>query len=146
MMNENIRTMVYIGEDDWGRPVYKCKENGILWKDVNCGRGRKNLCSCSNSFDGEPDCPIREDLEIHFEEVEEISPENKFNYQLLDRLRCDCEYYLGYGNRNKKNLWAGNEKEQIEKMKELYSNFKEDQKPDWLTYNKILEYEKLMIK
>ena len=31
-----------------------------------------------------------------------------FRYQLLGRLQADCEYYLNYGNRNIKRLWAGN--------------------------------------
>ena len=69
----------------------------------------------------------------------------EFNYMMLDRLQSDCEYYLNYGNRNKKVLWALEEKEQIEEMKKLYNSFLEDLKPEWLTYDKILEYEKLMI-
>ena len=31
-----------------------------------------------------------------------------FRYQLLGRLQADCEYYLNYGNRNIRRLWAGN--------------------------------------
>ena len=42
-----------------------------------------------------------------------------FEYQLLDRLKTDCNYYLGNGNRCEKHLWAGNVKDQIAKMKEL---------------------------
>lgn len=68
--------------------------------------------------------------------------ESKFNYQLLDRCRCDCEYYLGAGNRQEKNLWAGNVKDHIQKMKELYNIL--PIKPEWLSMEKILEYEKLM--
>ena len=30
----------------------------------------------------------------------------KFNYQMLDRMKSDCEYFLGAGNRNPKHLWA----------------------------------------
>ena len=30
-----------------------------------------------------------------------------FRYMMLDRLRVDCEYFLGNGNRNEKHLWAG---------------------------------------
>lgn len=30
--------------------------------------------------------------------------QDKFNYQLLDRCRCNCEYYLGNGNRDEKHL------------------------------------------
>ncbi|KZE68049.1 hypothetical protein AWM68_17535 [Fictibacillus phosphorivorans] len=64
---------------------------------------------------------------------------------LLDRLRTDCDYYLGNGNRNPKNLWANDEKEQIAKMKELYNGFTEEDKPEWLTYEQIEQYEKSMV-
>jgi NAD(P)H-flavin reductase len=70
----------------------------------------------------------------------------EFNYQFLDRLKSDCDYYLGYGNRNKKNLWYKDEKEHINKMKELYNSFPDNNKPEWLTYEHILNYEKEMIK
>ena len=29
-----------------------------------------------------------------------------FRYQLLGRMQQDCEYWLGYGGRNDKKLWA----------------------------------------
>ncbi|HHX67272.1 MAG TPA: hypothetical protein GX708_04340 [Gallicola sp.] len=70
----------------------------------------------------------------------------KYNYMMLDRLRTDCEYYLGNGNRQKKYLWAGNEEEQIKEMKRLYNSFTDDEKPEWLKWNKILEYERLLKK
>lgn len=58
---------------------------------------------------------------------------------LLDRLRCDCNYYLGHGNRDAKHaLWAGDEQEQINKMRELYDLVPE--KPEWLTREQIDEY------
>ena len=147
MENKNIRTMELIGTDDWSRPVYKCQENGILWKDINCGNGNIELYSCGNEFEGEPDCPIRKDLEINFINMEnQPTKEEKFNYMMLGRLKTDCEYYLGNGNRYAKNLWAGDEQEQIKEMKKIYNSFSEDKKPEWLTYDKIIEYEKLMIK
>ncbi len=68
--------------------------------------------------------------------------EMEFNYMMLDRLRVDCEYYLGNGNRYKKHLWAGDEEEQIKEMKRLYNSFTDDKKPEWLTWEQILEYEK----
>ena len=64
---------------------------------------------------------------------------------LTDRLRSDCEYYLNYGNRHPKSLWAGDEKLQIEFMIKLHESFKEDEKPEWLTMDEILEYSKKMI-
>ena len=68
----------------------------------------------------------------------------EFEYMLLGRLQMDCEYYLGNGNRNNKFLWAGNVASQIEKMKNLWDWFSADQKPEWLSYDEILEYEKRM--
>lgn len=69
---------------------------------------------------------------------------SEFNYMMLDRLRCDCDYYLGYGNRCKKHLYYGDEQEHINKMKELYNSFPDNEKPEWLTYEQILYYEKEM--
>lgn len=66
MLDNNIRTMEFIGCDSWCRPVYKCIETGILWKDINCGEGTPCLSSCNNEFEGEPDCAIKSELEIHF--------------------------------------------------------------------------------
>lgn len=67
----------------------------------------------------------------------------KFEYQLLGRLQQDCEYYLGSGNRAKKHLWAGDEAEQIAKMKEIYESLPE--KPEWISLEKIAEYEAAML-
>ena len=148
MENNNIRTMELIGVDDWSRPVYKCIENNILWKDVDLGNGHIELCSCGNEFDGEPDSPIKKSLQIIFLESEEKQPteQEKFNYMMLSRLKSDCDYYLNYGNRNNKNLWAVDEQKQINEMKRLYNNFSDDKKPEWLTMENILQYEKLMVK
>jgi hypothetical protein len=142
MENNNIRTMEFIGKDDWSRPVYKCVETEELFKDITLGSNNPDLYSCGNDFEGEPGFPIRKDLVIQFKEkAEKPNP----NYQLLGRLQMDCEYYLGYGNRNAKRLWAGTEKAQIEKMKELHNSFADDAKPEWLTFDQILKYEQLMI-
>lgn len=69
----------------------------------------------------------------------------KFRYMLLSRLQSDCEYYLNYGNRNSKRLWAGDEQRQIDYMKLLHNSFNEDEKPQWLTMAEILDYQKRMI-
>lgn len=68
-----------------------------------------------------------------------------FRYQMLSRMQGDCNYYLGYGNRGKKSLWAGDEKEQIETMKALWNSFPDSKKPEWLTWEEIIEYENKMI-
>lgn len=143
MKNNNIRTMEFIGIDFWSRPVYKCVETSKLWKDITLGSETPDLYSC-HDFEGEPDCPIKSDLEIKFINKYVENP-NSFNYQMLDRLKSDCDYYLGYGNRNKNQLYYHDEQEQINKMKELHNGFSAVEKPEWLTFEQILSYEKLMV-
>lgn len=63
---------------------------------------------------------------------------------MLGRLKSDCEYYLGFGYRNTNRLWTGNEENQIEEMKALWLSFSEAEKPKWLTWEQILDYEKQM--
>ena len=60
------------------------------------------------------------------------------DYVLLDRLRADCDYFLGAGGRSEKHLWAGNVHAQIKKMRELYDALAE--KPEWLTAEAIDRY------
>lgn len=64
--------------------------------------------------------------------------EEEFKYRLLDRLRCDCEYFLGFGNKNEKHLWGGTVKMHIEFMYIIYYSLKV--KPEWLTEKQIDEY------
>lgn len=67
-----------------------------------------------------------------------------FNYQLLSRLQQDCEYYLNAGARNKRHLWALDEAEQIQKMRELYAVL--PKKPEWITLADIEQYEAAMLR
>ena len=73
-----------------------------------------------------------------------LTREDSFRYQLLSRLKMDCDYYLGYGNRKQSTLWAEGEKEQIATMKMLWNSFSDEDKPEWLTWEEILEYERKM--
>lgn len=73
---------------------------------------------------------------------EENNTDLEYRYMLLDRLRSDCEYFLGNGNRNEKHLWAGSVDAQINEMKKIWNSLKE--KPEWLTMEDINNYEKLM--
>lgn len=64
-----------------------------------------------------------------------------FQFTMLGRLLSDCKYYLGAGNRYAPNLWAWNERDQLDIMRELCATLK----PDWLTLEQIDELEKQMI-
>ncbi len=133
-----------IGIDFWDRPVYK-DQFGHLWKDVTLGSPHPQLCSAlDDAFDGEPDMPIRKDFIIKSSQKKPIEKEKKFQYQMLDRLRNDCDYYLGYGDRNPGVLPSSDERKHIETMKDIWKSFSDTEKPEWLTWEQILDYEKAM--
>ena len=79
---------------------------------------------------------IREDQFLT--EQEKPALEQNPDYRLLDRLRADCEYFLGAGNRAEKHLWAGSVYAQIVKMRGLYDAL--PQKPEWLTKEMLDDY------
>lgn len=87
----------------------------------------------------------KKDLE-KMEAMQEIiaTHDEKYRYMLLDRMRSDCAYFLGNGNRHAKYLWAGNVEDQIADMKMLWNSFKPCEKPEWLTMEDIESLEKRM--
>ncbi len=77
--------------------------------------------------------------------LQENNTDLEYRYMLLDRLKQDCEYFLGNGNGNAEHsLWAKDIDEQIAKMKELYNSFADNEKPEWITIEDINDYEKKM--
>ena len=72
------------------------------------------------------------------------STDDTFTYMMLGRLISDNDYYLGYGNRSERNLWAGNVDDQIDEMKKLWNKLPADGKPEWLSMQDILNYEEQM--
>ena len=77
-----------------------------------------------------------------FTQQEKTVLKHNQEYRLLDRLRSDCEYFLGAGNRAEKHLWTGSVRAQIAKMRELYDTLPE--KPEWLTQETIDDYAERM--
>lgn len=122
----------YIGEDDWHRRLYK-SEKGTTLADVD---GQLHYIT----DEGEPLSPAH-----GFEKVDPIgepSEAEKFSYMMLSRLQSDVEYYLGHGNRNERHLRGESVDAHIAEMKRLWNSLKV--KPEWLSMEDILEYEKNM--
>ena len=71
-----------------------------------------------------------------------LTYDDKSLYGLLSRMKSDCEYFLGCGNRCEKYLWGLTVKEHIEYMKYIYNILKV--KPEWLSMKNIMDYEKKM--
>ena len=74
-----------------------------------------------------------------------LSRDDRFRYQLLDRMRQDCLYFLGCGRRDPKHLWAKDAEKLIAYMKAVWPSFPADGKPGWLTMDEITSLEKRML-
>ena len=138
-----VLLLKFIGIDEFSCPVYK-DQFDHLWKDIELGNSANPyLHSVTNDDpDGEPLAPIRQPYQ--FESAPYRTNPHHFEYAMLDRLRMDCEYFLGYGGRSVAVLYYHDIKTHIEHMKQLWNAFPEDEKPKWLPWEKILEYEKQM--
>ena len=66
-----------------------------------------------------------------------LTTEASYRYQLLDRMKSDCLYFLGYGAGGSR-LWGGTINEHIEFMQMLYGLLAE--KPEWLTIEEIKQF------
>jgi len=140
---KEVLKLNHIGIDDWSRPVYK-DQYGRLWKDIELGDMEiPSLYSVvGNGFDGEPNSPIRKEFDI-------VTPfkrnRKEFEYMMLGRLRQDCDTYLNRINNITPYAYMLSKEQQIEtieEMKRIYNSFADDEKPDWLRWEQILEYEK----
>lgn len=137
----------YTGMRDFsGDKVYKDKEGTYFSKD-----DFNDIIYIGKDIDNDPWGSIENIDKYKNMEVITTGDENlpteaeRLDYIMLARLESDCKYYLGYGNRYKNHLYYHDEQKHINEMKKLYSKFQDDKKPDWLTWDQILEYEKKMI-
>ncbi len=73
------------------------------------------------------------------------SGDMSFRYQLLDRLRSDCDYFLGNGGAQDKFLWGSNIHSHIYFMRGLWNSLPEGEKPEWLSLPDINNYERQML-
>lgn len=95
--------------------------------------------------DGRDGKAIALDLGLSEKLKEVMRHDEKSRYQLLSRLRSDCDYFLGNGHRCKQHLWAHEVDEHIDYMKALWLSFPADKRPEWLSFEEIVVYEKRML-
>lgn len=65
-------------------------------------------------------------------------------YQLLGRMKSDCEYYLGAGMKQVSSLWGKTVDNHLGCMKELLFSIPMEDRPEWLTYPDIAAFDKQM--
>lgn len=130
-------------------PCYE-DECGKLYFDLSDGNPNTDISLYDGAYRtedgdiwGEPCTFIADGKDICCEKPFKRSPFENV-YRLLGRLVADCNYFLGYGNGYEGHLWAGNVKDQIAKMKELWNSLPLSDKPEWLSLEDIQEYETKM--
>lgn len=133
----SYKAMPDISFTEWENPYFSVTPTTVSEKKNNTGkRASRRVEKQKADF---------EQLSLTSATAEVVQPnvqEHSSEYQLLDRLRADCEYFLGEGNRSEKHLWAGNVRDHILKMRELYNSLLI--KPIWLTEANIDSYAKRM--
>ena len=107
-------------------------EEGLMDYRAHGGKGNSQDVADFIEFEYLVEEPVAETVPYNYER----------EYRLLSRMKRDCEYFLGAGGRAEKHLWAGNVREQIAKMRELYDALPE--KPEWLTQEDIDRYAQRM--
>ena len=69
----------------------------------------------------------------------------KLEYMLLDRMRSDCEYFLGNGNGYEGHLYGGSIENICNEMKSIWESFTDSEKPEWLSLKDIADYKTKML-
>ena len=115
---------------------YHC--NVFADHNMTCKLGSFDIQSCDLAQNTDPRHWVRKNVDALLTNELTTGHDDSFRYQMLERLRSDCAYYLGYGNRCANHLWAqGDEAKQILLMVALYQSFPDDKKPEWITEDDI---------
>ncbi|WP_019781641.1 LPD11 domain-containing protein [Streptococcus sobrinus] len=69
----------------------------------------------------------------------------RFDYMMLDQLKQGCDYFLRNGKRSVSALNGGSVEEHIFEMKRIWRKIPNNAKPEWLTADDILQYERKMM-
>lgn len=137
-----------VGEHRMEGGLYKDKEGNYY---VDCHNEPSNngvsvvyRLSPAKETDGEPEKMIETNIVIlnPRSEREERERGFRFDYMMLSRMQADCKYYNSAEHFNCAH--ASTWEQHIEEMKKLWKKFPEDLKPEWCTWEQILEYEKSM--
>lgn len=116
---------------------YKDKDTGQILREDDLLK----ICAVTVRFDRYEQLTGDEFMKAAVDDIIAThAPADSYKYMLLDRLRQDCSYYLGNGNRNCKYLWGGSVKAHLDAMRAFYNSFPEDARPEWLTAEQIEDY------
>lgn len=147
-----------VGEHHMEGGLYKDKDGKYY---VDCFHEPKDdgvstvyILSPSKEPDGEPNYPIHCHIKIlnPLTEIEKKQKRFQFEYMILSRLNDDAQAYFGHGNEdedkwdcryhNEHNIWGRNITDLVAEMKKFWQRIPSDIKPEWCTWEQILEYER----
>ncbi len=142
----NTLELTRVGEHHMDGCLYKDK-SGRYYVDchseIENGKvGTVYRLSPSNEPDGEPDVPFDRMIVITNPPSEREMREKSFKhcYMMLSRMQLDCNYYNSASSYNRAHCQTA--KKMIESMKEYWNKIPDDLKPEWISWEEILEYEK----
>ena len=145
-----------IGENSNGEIAYKDETTGKFYLDINHSNDKVPTtlytCSPSDDMDGEPGWPVKQKFEIvnPFTDNELLEKQFQFEYMMLSRVTQDCFGYFGTGGdedkwdcryNNERNVWGQSIRKCVDKAKELWQKIPESIKPQWITWEQILQFE-----
>lgn len=147
-----------VGEHRMEGGLYKDKDGKYY---VDCFHEPKDdgvstvyILSPSKEPDGEPNYAIHCHIKIlnPLTEIEKKQKRFQFEYMILSRLNDDAQAYFGHGNEdedkwdcryhNEHNIWGRNITDLVAEMKKFWQRIPSDIKPEWCTWEQILEYER----
>lgn len=146
--NETTLIVVFVGMGGYeDLPCYR-DQNGRYYFDCNNGEGE--LCLNTGAYldeacdeiCGEPVNDVT--ARVICKEPYRRSP-NAYQYMLLDRIRQDCNYFLGNGNGYEPHLYGGSVEAACNAMEEIFFSLPDSEKPEWISLEDILEYRKEML-
>ena len=135
-----------VGKNFMDGGLYKDKDGNY---SVDCHSEPENgkpgtvyRLSPSNDPDGEPDVSFYGIIFITNPPSEREMREKgfQFDYMMLSRMKSDCEYYQTSEHYN--HAHCSTIEKTIADMKARWEKLPEDLKPEWLSWEQILEYEK----
>lgn len=146
-----MKTLSKVNLNWEGYMMYRDKD-GNYYADINYKPGVKPtelwLMAPPDDIDGEP-CSMVKNFTVENPETDkEIREANfRYEYMILGRLKSDCDGFLSEGDcryRNPEKIWGNTIESHIKHMKEIWMKFDDDLKPEWCSWEQILEYERKM--
>lgn len=149
--NENVWNLTLKREEDQYYPFIFALEGNKIGTNETWGRRytsmEQAILHIVNNFNENVSIKDKySNLEEYILEAEERENPRKFDYMMLDRLKTDCDYFLGNGNGFLGHLYYKDIDRHIEEMEKIYESFSNEEKPEWINLENIKNYKEKMTK